>query len=71
MVRRRSTVRFRKGARRSEACSHAQPQTCFPAGGNTGGSFGASGYSLPVAEVAEEVRAGFRERCSELTSLIR
>jgi hypothetical protein len=35
--------------------------------GNTGGSFGASGYSLPVAE---EVR-GFRKRCSELTSLIR
>jgi hypothetical protein len=32
-----------------------------------GGSFGASGYSLPVAE---EVRA-FGKRCSELTSLIR
>jgi hypothetical protein len=48
-------VRFRKGARRSGACSHAKPQTCFPVGGNTGGSFGASGYSLPVAE---EVRAG-------------
>jgi hypothetical protein len=43
MVRRRSTVRFRKGARRSEACSHAKPQTCFPVGATRGAVSGHPG----------------------------
>ena len=56
MVRRRSTVRFGKGARRSQACWRVEPQTSFALRDNPGGSFGASGYHLPMAE---EVRGAW------------